>query len=112
MDGEGENEGVKIKNLYRRPNFMMSSSFITELTKGFTYSPSFRFIGERLRGMYDAGPEKMPAYYTLDLYFGYALSKKCRAFMDLRNITNQEYFDIVGYNSKRFNMMTGISLTF
>ncbi len=112
IDGEGENGGVKIKNLYRRPNFIMSSTFITVLTKGFTFSPSFRFIGERLRGTYDAGPEKMPAYYTLDLYFGYALSKKCKAFMDLRNITNQEYFDIVGYNSKRFNMMTGISLLF
>jgi vitamin B12 transporter len=112
IDGEGENEGVKIKNLYRRPNFMMSSTFNTELTKGFSFSPSFRFIGERLKGLYDAGPEKMPAYYTIDFYFGYTISKKCRAFMDLRNITNQEYFDIVGYNSKRFNMMTGINLSF
>jgi vitamin B12 transporter len=112
VDGEGENQGVKTKNLYRRPNFTFNSIFTTELCKGVTLAPSFRFIGNRLKGMYDAGPDKMPAYYTIDLYFGYALSKKCRAFIDLRNITNQEYFDIIGYNSKRFNMMTGISLSF
>jgi vitamin B12 transporter len=112
VDGEGENEGVKTKNLYRRPNFTFNSIFSTEITKGLTIAPSFRFIGNRLKGIYDAGPDKMPSYYTIDLYFGYALSKKCKAFIDLRNITNQEYFDIVGYNSKRFNMMTGISLSF
>jgi vitamin B12 transporter len=112
IDGEGENAGVKTKNLYRRPNFTLSSIFTTEITEGFTFAPSFRFIGNRLKGMYDAGPANMPSYYTIDLYFGYVLSKKCRAFVDLRNITNQEYFDIVGYNSKRFNMMTGISLSF
>jgi len=112
VDGEGENQGIKTKNLYRRPNFTFNSTFSTELFKGVTFAPSFRFVGNRLKGMYDAGPDKMPSYYTIDLYLGYALSKKCRAFIDLRNITNQEYFDIVGYNSKRFNMMAGINLSF
>ena len=112
VDGEGENAGIKTKNLYRRPNFILNSTFTTQLGNGFTVAPSFRFIGDRLKGTYDAGSNKMPAYYTIDLYVGYAISNKCRAFVDLKNITNQEYFDIVGYNSKRFNMMTGVSLSF
>jgi vitamin B12 transporter len=112
VDGEGENAGLKTKNLYRRPNFTWNSIFTAELTKGLTVMPSFRLVGSRLKGLYDAGPDKMPAYYTIDLYLGYAISKNCRAFIDLRNITDQQYFDIVGYNSKRFNMMTGISLSF
>jgi vitamin B12 transporter len=112
VDGEGESQGVKTKNLYRRPNFSFNSIFTTEITKGLTIAPSCRFIGNRLKGIYDAGPDKMPSYYTIDLYFGYALSKKCKAFIDFRNITDQEYFDIVGYNSKRFNMITGISFSF
>ena len=112
VDGEGENAGIKTKNLYRRPNFIWNSTFTAELANGFTVAPSFRFIGDRLKGMYDAGPNKMPAYYTIDLYVGYAITKKCRAFVDIKNITNQEYFDIVGYNSKRFNMMTGVSISF
>ena len=110
VDGDGENAGVKTNNLYRRPNFAFSSIFTAELAKGFTVMPSFRFVGNRLKGMYDAGPAKMPSYYTIDFYLGYTISKNCRAFVDLRNITNQEYFDIVGYNSKRFNMMAGVTV--
>ncbi len=112
VDGEGENEGVKTKNLYRRPNFTYNSVFTAEISKGFTVMPSFRLVGTRLKGLYDAGPDKMPSYYTIDLYLGYQLSKNCRAFIDLRNITNQQYFDIIGYTSKRFNMMAGLNLAF
>lgn len=112
VNGEGENEGVKTKNLYRRPNFTFNSVLTFEPIKGFTIMPSIRVVGTRIKGTYDAGPDTMPAYYTVDFYGGYQLSKKCKAFVDFRNITNQQYFDIVGYNSKRFNMMTGISLTF
>lgn len=112
VDGDGENEGVKTKNLYRRPNFTFNSIFTAELTKALTIMPSFRFVGTRLKGMYDAGPNKMPSYYTIDLYLGYTISKSCRAFVDFKNITNQQYFDIVGYNSKRFNVMAGVNLSF
>ncbi len=111
VEGEGETQGIKTKNLYRRPNFVFNSTFSTEISQGVSFAPSFRFVGNRMKGTYDAGPDTMPSYYTLDLYFGYTVSKQCRAFIDFRNITNQEYFDIVGYNSKRFNMMTGISLS-
>lgn len=112
VNGEGENGGVKTKNLYRRPNFTFNSVLTFEPVKGVTIIPSIRVVGTRIKGTYDAGPSTMPAYYTVDFYGGYQLSKKCKAFVDFRNITNQLYFDIVGYNSKRFNMMTGISLTF
>ena len=73
---------------------------------------SVRFIGERLKGQYDIGPDKQPAYYTIDLYGAYQVHKRIRLFADFHNITNQEYFDIVGYTTKRFNMMAGIDLQF
>jgi vitamin B12 transporter len=81
-----------------------------EPIKGLTIMPSIRVVGTRIKGTYDAGSDTMPAYYTLDFYSGYQLSKNCKAFIDLRNITNQQYFDIVGYNSKRFNMMVGLNV--
>jgi vitamin B12 transporter len=31
-------------------------------------------------------------------------------FLDLKNITNQKYFDILGYNSRKFNFMAGVSV--
>ncbi|MCX6207604.1 MAG: TonB-dependent receptor [Bacteroidetes bacterium] len=110
VNGEGENAGVKTKNLYRRPNFTFNSVLNFAPIKGLELMPSVRVVGTRIKGTYDAGPAKMPAYYTIDFYTGYQFSKHCKAFLDLRNITNQQYFDIVGYTSKRFNMMAGVSI--
>ncbi len=112
VDGEGENKGVKTKNLYRRPNLVLNTILTWQPTAKLTLMPSLRYIGTRLKGTYDAGPEKMPAYTTVDLYMGYALTKRTKWFVDLRNITNQEYFDVVGYNSKRFNLMAGLTFGF
>lgn len=112
VDGEGENKGVKTKNLYRRPNVVLNTVLTWQPTTKITLMPSIRYIGTRLKGTYDAGPEKMPAYTTIDLYMGYAATKRTKFFVDLRNITNQEYFDVVGYNSKRFNLMAGLTFGF
>jgi vitamin B12 transporter len=112
VDGEGDNKGVKTKNLYRRPNFIINTVFTWQPTTKITLMPSLRYIGSRLKGTYDAGPEKMPAYTTLDLYMGYTVTKRTKCFIDLRNLTNQEYFDVVGYNSKRFNLMAGLTFGF
>lgn len=112
VDGEGVNNNVKVKNLYRRPNFTLNSVLTLEPVKGFTLMPSFRFVGTRLKGQYDAGPAQMPQYYNIDCYLGYAFTRYLRGFVDVRNMTNQQYFDVVGYNSRKFNLMTGVSFSF
>ncbi len=109
VDGEGKNNNVKVKNFYRRPNFIFNSMLTLEVANGFTVMPSFRFVGARLKGPYDRGPAQMPAYYTIDCYLGYSFTKNIRAFVDLRNISNQVYFDVPGYNSRKFNVTGGIS---
>lgn len=111
VDGEGKNNNVKVKNLYRRPNFVLNSMLTLQPAKGLTLMPAFRFVGTRLKGQYDTGPASQPKYYTIDCYAGYAFAKDFRAFIDFKNITNQQYFDVVGYNSKRFNVMTGLSFS-
>lgn len=112
VDGEGKYNNVKVKNLYRRPNFTFNSVLTLQPAKGLTIMPSFRFVGTRLKGQYDAGPEEMPQYYTLDCYAAYEFINKLRVFIDYRNITDQQYFDVPGYNSRRKNFMTGISFNF
>ncbi len=112
VDGEGRNNNVNVKNLYRRPNFVMNSVLTLQPVKSLTLMPSFRFVGTRLKGQYDAGPATQPQYYTIDCYLGYEFAKNFRAFIDFKNITNQQYFDVVGYNSRKFNMMAGIGLAF
>jgi vitamin B12 transporter len=112
VEGDGTDNNVKVKNLYRRPNFTLNSVLTLQPTKGFTIMPSFRFVGTRLKGQYDAGPAQMPQYYTIDCYAGYEFKNKLRVFIDYRNITNQQYFDVPGYNSRRSNFMTGINFNF
>ncbi|MEO6734705.1 MAG: TonB-dependent receptor [Ferruginibacter sp.] len=109
VDGEGKTNNVKVKNFYRRPNFTFNSMLTLQPIKDLTLAPSFRFVGSRLKGQYDAGPNSMPQYYTVDFYAGYNITKHFRAFVDLRNITNQKYFDVVGYNSRSYNYTFGIS---
>ncbi|MEO8416233.1 MAG: TonB-dependent receptor [Ginsengibacter sp.] len=112
IDGQGKEDYIKVNNLYRRPNFTFNSTLTLQPCKELTLMPSFRFVGTRLKGPYDPGPDMMPHYYTLDLYAGYHFTKQFRAFLDLRNITDQQYFDVPGYNSRRANYTIGISAAF
>ena len=112
VDGEGTDNNVKVKNFYRRPNFTLNSTLTLQPLTALTVMPSFRFVGSRLKGPYDAGPDVMPQYYTLDLYAGYNFTKQFRAFIDYRNITNQKYFEVVGYNSRQANCTVGVSANF
>lgn len=109
VDGQGIQNNVKADNLYRRPKFTFNSAITIQPSTALTIIPSFKYVGSRLKGTYDAGPAEQPHYYTIDLYTGYSVNKNVRLFVDLRNITDQQYFDIVGYNSKRFNMMAGVT---
>ena len=110
VDGQGNINNMKVSNLYRRPNFVANSSLSLTPYSGITLMPSLRYVGTRLKGQYDAGPAQQPSYYTIDCYLGYQLLRKTNLFIDFRNITNQQYFEIVGYNSKRFNMMAGVNI--
>lgn len=108
VDGEGTDDGVKTNNLYRRPNFTVNSRLNLQPTPQLTLAPSFKYVGERPKGLYDIGPDPMPAYYTIGFFAAYQFPH-ARIYADLQNLTNQQYFDIYGYNSMRFNMMLGVN---
>ena len=111
IDGRGIENNVKVQNLYRRPNFTLNSSLTLSPVSKLVLIPSFRYVGSRLKNPFDFGPGEQPHYYTIDFFTSYSI-KKIKLFVDLKNITDQQYFDIVGYNSKRFNMMAGLSFNF
>jgi len=111
VDGQGKEGSVKTDNLYRRPKFIANSRINWQATPKLMLAPAFRFVGTRQPGLYDIGPNPMPSYYTLDFFSAYQL-KQIRLFANFQNITNQQYYDIYGYNCKRFNMMAGVDLNF
>jgi vitamin B12 transporter len=112
IDGKGLENNLKVNNLYRRPKFSFFSQIELKPIANLSLTPSVRAIGKRPKSTYDAGPTYQPSYITLNLNANYTFAKKYTAFADLRNIANEQYFDIVGYTSRGFNATVGLSFSY
>ncbi len=109
------NDAISMKdtsffNLYRRPKNVVNADITWLPYKQFSVSTHIRSVSKFYEAVYSAAPVSSHGYYTVDLYASYVIKEKIKLFADLRNITNQQYYEIPGYNSKRFNFMTGIQL--
>ena len=71
-------------------------------------SMHLRSAGSIFEPKYGAAPVKLGNYYTLDIYGEYEFIKKIKLFADLKNITDQKYFDQEGFNTRKFNMNAGV----
>ena len=97
-------------NLYRRPANTFNISVGYQAFADLFVSTHLKTVSKFYEGQYAAVPYKMNGYYTLDIYGEYKFNKSYKVFIDLQNITDQKYFDIRGFNSKRFNFNAGINL--
>lgn len=99
-------------NLYRVPEHAFNLMAGYTINKKFSVSTLIKYVDSRLEPVYASSPVKLDPYYTIDLSAQYRFSKKARLFTDLKNITGQRYFDILGYNSRRFNFFIGMDIQF
>ena len=113
----GTGKDTSFYNVIRRPknSFNMGANF-TPNEKWFA-SLNCRWVGKRKDiyfdpNTYSAISETLSDYYNIDAYISYKPNKQLTFFSDFRNVTNKKYFDLYGYNSRRFNMMVGIMATF
>ena len=97
-------------NLYRQPKNLLNLKTGWQATRALYLSLSLRSVGRRIESVYGGAPIGIASYYTLNGYAEYKLSKTWKFFIDLENLTDQLYFDIPGFNSKRFNFMAGITV--
>lgn len=95
-------------NLYRIPKHAINVSVGVQATKAIFIRAQARSVSKREEFIYGSSPEILKAYTTIDLYGEYKFDKVFRLFLDLKNIANKEYFDIRGYNSRKFNFSTGV----
>lgn len=111
FDGTGAPIGkdTAYYNLYRIPKHAFNINVGVQTTKQFFYSIAVHSVSKREEFIYGSKPEVLKSYFTIDLYGEYRFAKEARLFLDLKNITGRQYFDILGYNSKRFNFTTGVS---
>ncbi|MFI5130545.1 MAG: TonB-dependent receptor [Chitinophagales bacterium] len=107
--GTSLGKDTSYSNLYRVPRNVLNFSAGIGIKKLFIKA-QLRAVSKRLEPVYASAPKTLSSYYTVDLYGDYNFSAKWKLFIDLKNITNQRYFDVFGYNSRRFNFMTGLSV--
>ena len=99
------NKDTSYYNLYRIPKFAMNATLGYQATPALYLSATYKYVGERFEATVPMGD-----YYTLDLYGEYKFGNLLKIFAGFRNITDYQYFDISGYNSRRFNFTTGITV--
>lgn len=69
-------------------------------------------IGKRYEAVYLSAPDVMPAYYIWNMYSTYNITKNIKVYADFKNITDEKYAEVKGYNSRRFNVMAGVNFYF
>jgi len=111
FDGTGSPLGkdTSYYNLYRIPKHNLNLDAGFRVNKSLYISTQLRSISKREEFIYSAPPATLDAYTTIDLYGEYKFSTVVRTFIHLKNITNKQYFDILGYNARRFNITAGIN---
>jgi vitamin B12 transporter len=111
FDGTGAPIGkdTTYYNLYRIPKHAINFTAGVQATSHLYISGLVRSISKREEFVYGSKPVTLDSYTTIDLYTEYTFSGLFKAFVDLRNITNKEYFDIRGYNTRKFNFTAGLN---
>lgn len=97
--------------LFRRPKHTFGVNAGLQATDNLFVSANYRYFGNRTDGNFVTYTvDTLPAYKLLSAYAEYALAKKrVKIFFDAKNVLNEKYNEIIGYNSLGFNFNTGVT---
>lgn len=106
-------------NLFRRPKHTFglnigvqagSKLFVSLNAKSFSKRKDLFFDPDNF---YTAEQVSLDSYILVDIYAEYKMvSNHLKFFVDLRNILNQDYSEVYGYNTMGFNMNAGFNFRF
>lgn len=96
-------------NLYHVPKSAANGMIGYQFTKGLFASVNLHYADKRYEFIYGDKPAVLDSYTLIDLYGEYKFGN-CKLFASFNNITNKTYFDILGYNSRKFNWTAGLSI--
>jgi vitamin B12 transporter len=117
INSSKEGKDTSFFNLYRRPKNSINIGTSLQLTSRLNVGAGFRWVDKRQDvyfnpTTYETEQKELDSYYNLDLTASYHLLTFIDVYADFRNITDRQYFDLYGYNSRRFNMMAGVRFKF
>jgi vitamin B12 transporter len=97
-------------NLYRRPRNSFHLNIGYRPIPDLFFSTSLRITDKMYEPVFGAAPIEMKGFHTINFYTEYNYRKTVKLFADFRNVTNQKYFEVRGFNSRRFNVEGGVSI--
>lgn len=109
---EYNNINYKVEDfLFRRPKHSFGLTTGIQATANLYINANFRYYRNRMDGDFNTYQiTALPDYKLLNAYAEYALAKKrFKIFFDAKNILNEKYNEIIGYNALGFNFNTGVS---
>lgn len=117
VTGKISQKDTSFNNLFRRPKHSFNLGVGYQLNVKLYSSIAIKSLGKRTDRFYNEATFAtentiLNAYQTIDWYTEYKFSKKIKTYIDLKNITNTQYFDSYGYSTKPFNLMMGINFNF
>lgn len=112
IETKNGNKDTAFFNLYRRPRQVINLSAGIQVCKALYLNFGVQSIGKRFEAAYMAPPSAMPSYTVWNAYADYKIGKRVKLFADFKNITDEQYFESSGFNTRRFNVMAGATLNF
>ncbi|WP_126969836.1 TonB-dependent receptor plug domain-containing protein [Gynurincola endophyticus] len=107
LNGKVSNSDTTYFNLFRRPKNAIHASIGYQFTEKLFMQTQLNSIGNRWEYVYGADPVLMKRYFTINWSAQYQINRSIRTFIELKNLTDRHYFDILGYQTRRFNFMAG-----
>jgi vitamin B12 transporter len=110
----GAGKDTTFFNLIRRPKNNFGLNISSQITKCLFVSSNLSVIGKREDKYFDAATFKtvnatLKSYALLNFYADYSFVKsKIKVFADLRNITNEKYTEVSGFNTLGFTVFGGV----
>ncbi len=100
-------------NLYRRPKSIFGATLNYHITKNLFASAGVQSFGKRSDLDFSTFPSsiaKLKSYTLVNFYAEYQLIKSLKLFIDVKNITNASYAEVLGYNTLGRNFNAGLSV--
>ncbi len=110
----GAGKDTSFFNLIRRPKNNFGLNIGSQILQRLFVSSNLSVIGKRADKYFDAATFKtveatLKSYALINFYADYSfLHNKIKIFADLRNITNQKYTEVSGFNTLGFTAFGGI----
>ncbi|PQV47343.1 vitamin B12 transporter [Jejuia pallidilutea] len=103
---------VKDGERLRIPKHKANASLGYNICKNTFASLNYQFVGSRTDTNFSTFTnEDLKAFSLVDLYFSHKLIKnKLKLFVDVTNVFNEDYFEILGYTTRGRNVSLGLNL--